>query len=511
MDRRKFIKDTLISLGVMNLGGCSLEKKKEPQAEIPSTLPNIIFLMADDLGYGDTGFNGNKVIKTPHLDAMAKNGIRFTRFYSIGPVCTPTRASCLSGRHYMRFGMMHANMGKLPKQEITLAKACKAKGYTTGHFGKWHLGSMSRSESLRHKNPATSYAPPWERDYEDAFATEISCPTWNPASGMFKQHDSPYWHNGKKVTANLTGDDSRVIIDRAIPFMRKAVADSKPFKATIWFHAPHSPVVAGPEYLKLYKGHAEGQQHYYGCITAMDEQIGRLRDELKSLGIEKNTILWFCSDNGPEGTGNPKSVYDAYGGAFYGQTGGLRGRKRSLYNGGVCVPAIAVWPGTVTKGRAVDMPCSTLDYLPTVCEAIGFDYPDERPIDGESLLPMLRGKMNQRKKSIPFASIIEKPRAAMIRGHFKLCTNLSASDTEDALYHLHDDPAETNNLITVHPQLAQSIKAQLLEWMKSCRKSFEGKDYREPYEPQGRFLIMENNEESRSPNTESGQRGGHAE
>ncbi|MBT3200818.1 MAG: sulfatase-like hydrolase/transferase [Phycisphaerales bacterium] len=482
MKRRDFLRIT--GLGSIMAGFHQLPAA----AEAKGPKPNIIFLMADDLGYGDTGFNGNKVIKTPCLDAMAKDGIRFTRFYSIGPVCTPTRASCLTGRHYIRFGMAHANMGKLPKQEITLAKACKARGYTTGHFGKWHLGSMSKKESLRHKDPAKDYAPPWARDYDDAFATEISCPTWNPASGKFKKHDSPYWRNGKKVTENIAGDDSRVIMDRAIPFIRKAVADSKPFMTTIWFHAPHSPVVAGPEYLKMYKGHTEGQQHYYGCITAMDEQIGRLRDELKRLGVEKNTLICFCSDNGPEGTGNPKKVYDAYSGAFHGQTGGLRGRKRSLYNGGVCVPAVAVWPGTVAGGRTVDMPCATLDYLPTVCEMVGFDYPDDRPVDGESMLAMLRGKMNRRKTSLPFASIIRQPHAAMIKGQFKLCTNFSASGAEDALYHLRDDPAEAKNLITVHRQLAQSMKAELFKWIKSCRRSFDGKDYKEPYEPQGKFI-----------------------
>ena len=460
-------------------------------AEKNDSRPNIIFLMADDLGYGDTGFGGNKTIRTPHLDTMAKEGIHFTRFYSIGPVCTPTRASCLTGRHYMRFGMMHANMGKLPKQEFTLAGACKAKGYVTGHFGKWHLGSMSKSESPRHKDPAKSYAPPWERDYDDGFATEISCPTWDPASGKFKQHDAPYWHNGKKVTENLTGDDSRVIMDRAIPFMRDAVADGTSFMATIWFHAPHSPVVAGPEYLEMYKGYTEGQQHYYGCITAMDEQIGRLRNELKRLGIEKNTLLWFCSDNGPEGTGKPANVYDAYGGAFYGQTGGLRGRKRSLFNGGVCVPAIAVWPGTVAKDRTVNLPCSTLDYLPTVCEVVDCDYPDTRPIDGESLLPILLGKINQRKTTIPFASIINKPHTAIIKGHFKLCTNLSASGAEDALYDLRNDPAETNNLIAAHQEVAQSMKAQLRKWISSCRKSFGGEDYSEPYQQQGAFLNLD--------------------
>lgn len=453
--------------------------------------PNIIFLMADDLGYGDTGFNGNEIIKTPHLDKMAEEGIRFTRFYSIGPVCAPTRASCLTGRHYMRFGMMDVNVGKLPEQEITLARVCKTKGYVTGHFGKWHLGTLSRTESPRHKDPAGDYAPPWARDYDDAFTTEISVPTWNPASGRYKEHSAPYWHNGKKVTENLKGDDSRIIMDRAIPFIKNAVDAGKPFMTTIWFHAPHSPVVAGPDYLKMYEGHTEGQQHYYGCITAMDEQIGRLRGELRKLGVDQNTIIWFCSDNGPEGSGTPKPVYDAYGGAFCGKTGGLRGRKRSLYNGGVCVPAVAVWPGTVARGGTVDMPCSTLDYLPTLCEAIGFDYPDERPIDGESLLPMLHGKMKERKSYIPFASIIRKPRAAIIQEDFKLCTNMSESGSEDALYHLHDDPAEKNNLIATHSKLAASMKAQLCEWVLSCRESFDGEDYREPYESQGRFLIVE--------------------
>ena len=449
--------------------------------------PNVIFLMADDLGYGDTGFNGNTVIKTPHLDAMAEDGIRFTRFYSIGPVCAPTRASCLTGRHYMRFGMMDVNVGKLPKQEITLAKACKAKGYATGHFGKWHLGTMSRTESPRHKDPAKGFAPPWTRDYDDAFASEISVPTWNPASGKHRQHSAPYWHNGEKVTENLEGDDSRVIMDRAIPFIQKAVAGGKPFMTTIWFHAPHSPVVAGPDYLKMYEGYTEGQQHYYGCITAMDEQVGRLRSELRKLGVDKNTMIWFCSDNGPEGNGKPNPKYDAYKGAYYGETGGLRGRKRSLYNGGVCVPAVAVWPGTVEKGQTVQVPCSTLDYLPTVCEAIGSDQPEDRPIDGESLLPLLLGKTQARTSTIPFASNIRGSKAALIKGDLKLCTNLS-SDGTDALYHLHDDPAESNNLIADHPELAQSMKADLQAWMESCRKSFDGKDYSEPYEPQGTFF-----------------------
>jgi arylsulfatase A-like enzyme len=290
-------------------------------------------------------------------------------------------------------------------------------------------------------------------------------------------------------------------MDRVIPFVRKAVADNKPFMTTIWFHAPHSPVVAGPEYLRMYGGFSEGQQHYYGCITAMDEQIGRLRAELRRLGIGKNTMLWFCSDNGPEGSGAPEPDYDAYGGAYHGQTGGLRGRKRSLYNGGVCVPAIAVWPAVVTKGRVVDTPCSTLDYLPTVCEAIGFEYPEKRPIDGESLLRLLHGRIPGRDSYIPFASIIEAPRAAIIQGDYKLCTSFFESGSEDALYHLHDDPGENKNLLAENPRLAESMKARLREWIESCRRSFDGGDYEEPFESQGRFLQVEAERKAPSQNT----------
>ena len=449
--------------------------------------PNIILLMADDLGFGDTGFNGNKIIKPPFLDAMAKNGIRFTRFYSIGPVCAPTRASALTGRHYMRFGMMDVNVGKLPKQEITIARLCKKKGYATGHFGKWHLGTLSKTESPRHKDPAKDFAPPWKRDYEDAFATEISVPTWDPAGGKYPKHDSPYWHNGKKVTNNLTGDNSKVIMDRAIPFIQKAVAAGKPFMTTIWFHTPHSPVVAGPKYLKMYEGYKEGEKHFFGCITAMDEQIGRLRQELKRLGINQNTAIWFCSDNGPEGNGRPKKKYDAYHGAFYGNAGEFSGRKRSLLNGGVCVPAVMVWPAKVKAEQVINTPCSTLDYLPTIVDQLKINFNDKRPLDGESILPLILNKNFERKTFIPFASKIKGTQAAFISGGYKLITNLKANKA-DALYHIQNDSKESKNLLKDYPEKVKSMKKELNKWIESCRQSFEGKDYSEPYEKQGSFL-----------------------
>jgi len=495
--RRHFLKmlgSATLSAGSLSLlsgFGNQTSFSSSPMTSDTRKKPNIIFLMADDLGYGDTGFNGNTVVKTVNLDAIAKEGIRFTRFYSIGPVCSPTRASCLTGRHYMRFGMMSVNIGKLPQQEITLARVCKAKGYVTGHFGKWHLGTLKKGVSpVRRGKRSEEYAPPWERDYDESFASEINMATWNPMdfTGLRAKHRGPFWHNGKIATENLEGDNSRIIMDRAIPFIRKAAKAKKPFMTTIWFHAPHSPVRAGEKYRKMYSDCKEGEQHYYGCITAMDEQIGRLRQELRELGIDRNTMIWFCSDNGPEGDGPPPPQYDPYQGANYGKTGGFRGRKRYLYNGGVCVPAVVIWPGALSAGRVVDLPCSTLDYLPTICEVIGFDIPSKRPIDGESLVPMLTGKMKERTKSIPFASNLRSPRAALIRGSFKLCTDFSETGEEDALYHLYKDPAEKYNLITEQPELAASMKQELRAWVRSCWKSYNGGDYPEPYEKQGIFL-----------------------
>ena len=272
-----------------------------PAAESPAaSRPNIILLMADDLGWGDPGFNGNTVIKTPHLDAMAKGGLRFDRFYSGAPVCSPTRGTVLTGRHPYRYGIWTANEGHLRKQEISLPEILKAQGYTTGHYGKWHLGTLNPNFSGKGagRDAAKNFMTPAMKGSDDWFATEYGVRLWDPFTDAAA---NPYYHNGKLETENLAGDDSRVLMDRAIPFIRKAAAAKTPFLAVIWFHAPHEPVVAGPEYLKMYPGLSEGEQHYYGCITALDEQVGRLRKELRDLGVADNTLVWFTSDNGPEG------------------------------------------------------------------------------------------------------------------------------------------------------------------------------------------------------------------
>lgn len=463
--------------------------------------PNIILVMCDDLGFGDTGFNGNGVIMTPHLDRLRAEGAAFRRFYAGGPVCSPTRGTFLTGRHYSRYGINHANRGRLPTQEITIAEVCKARGYSTGHFGKWHLGTLTTTERDSNRGrPGNNeeYSPPWIHGFDVCFSTEAMVPTWNPGVTPDEMRgDRPRWgepgstfptaywdDRGEKVTTGLEGDDSKVIVDRAEPFIRQAVGEGNPFLAVVWFHAPHDPVVAGPEYLAMYSDCSEEEAHYYGCITAMDEQVGRLNQLVKELEIEDDTVIWFCSDNGPEGGEDlGRNARNR------GVTGGLRGRKRSLFEGGVGVPALVKWPGVVEPGTEYAMPCSTLDYFPTIAEVLRFDMPDGRPIDGISLLPLLEDRATERDKPIPYRfleteeSMFGSPTLALTDGRWKLATNLSHNGEEDMLFDIEADRGEKVNLISEHRDRVGVMRKQLADFVDSWRVSHYGGDYAEWYDP----------------------------
>lgn len=439
-------------------------------ANAKDSKPNIILMMCDDLGYGDTGFNGNTIIKTPHLDKMAAEGAVLTHFYSIGPVCSPTRASFLTGRHYYRMGVWTANVGHLPKEEYTIARMLKAEGYATGHFGKWHLGTLSKTISSKGKKrrPEVNFAPPWERDYDASFVTESATATWDPGIGKRSVNNS-YYENGKVATENLLGCDSRVLMDRAVPFIRNAVENELPFVAVIWFHAPHEDIVAGPEYLKMYEGHGEAA-HYYGCITAVDDQVGRLRAELDKLGVAENTAIFFCSDNGPEG-GTPK---DRSKTRRAGSAGGFSGRKRSVLDGGVRVPALALWPGQIKPGTTTDVPMSVLDYLPTVCEMTGASLPENRILDGENILPVLRGERKVHTESIPFRF---NQYACLVKGRFKLIIESPTDASKDRLFDLAKDKTESNNVVGEYPEMVQEMRTEILEFLASAKASHGGAEY----------------------------------
>jgi arylsulfatase A-like enzyme len=467
VNRRDFLRSA--AAGALALGSPQTLFSKSTETE----KPNIILCMADDMGWGDTGFNGNKIIKTGNLDSMAKAGMRFTRFYSGAPVCSPTRGSCLTGRHPYRYGIFFANTGHMRKEEVTLADALKTQGYTTGHFGKWHLGTLTTKEKDSNRGgpkSAKHYSPPWNNGFDVCFSTEAKVPTWNPMKkpDTNEPYGTYYWtQDGTKVTDNLQGDDCRVIMDRAVPFIQNAAKKRKPFFAVIWFHTPHLPVLTGPKYRKIYSQYSEDQQHYYGCITALDEQIGRLRSQLRKLGISDNTMFWFCSDNGPEGK-------DGKHNRTRGSAGPFRGRKRSLLEGGVRVPGLLEWPARIKAGRATDIPCSTSDYFPTVMDILGFNLKGKpEPVDGVSLLPLINGKMARRPMPIGFES---GSQLSLMDNRYKIYS--SDKGKTYMLFDLIEDPGETKDLAAEKPQILKSMKTMLIKWRKSCQDSLAGKDYK---------------------------------
>lgn len=448
---------------------------------------NFIFMMADSLGYGDVGFNGNTIINTSNLDQLCTEGARCTRFFAASPVCSPSRASFLTGRSALRLGISNPNQGFLPGNEITLAQIAKDKGYLTGFFGKWHLGTLNPdSSSARRPNPARDYAPPWERSYDVSFASEQDVPTWDPGrdydfktmNRSDKPYIDPYYFNGSKVDNIPNGCNSRLVADYVEQFISQAHRDERPFMATIWFHAPHAPVEAGPEFLELYKGQELSAAHYYGVITALDVQVGRINRMIKEMGIETNTVFVFCSDHGPD-VCTPEGRQRRH----YGSTGGLRGGKWGLYNGGLCVPAIIKWPGLIEPGMIINTPCSMLDVVPTFAEAVGYTFPDSRPIDGVSLLPMLRGEGQIRPRPIPFRfrdtrlNMSGSPMWALVGDRYKLLTNVSPDGIGDQLYDLDGDMAETRNIIHLHRELTDDYRRQIVAFKKSIQQSRDGLDY----------------------------------
>jgi len=455
--------------------------------------PNIILMMTDDMGYGDTGFNGNQIIKTPHLDQLCKEGIKFTHFFSGAPVCSPTRATCLTGRHHYRYGIWSANDGKLPREEITVPQILKESGYKTGHFGKWHVGSPN--ENFTGKNSKNISFPEWF-SYDEYFLTAHSLPLYNPFGENGEDaviSDNPYWYFNRdsgmtksvRVIENIIGEDPRIIMDRVIPFVENSHKDSIPFLAVIWFHTPHKDIDTGPEYRQMYSEYGESKQKYYGCITAMDDQIGRLREKLEELGELKNTMFWFCSDNGPEGGTD-------------GETGNLRGRKRSLYSGGVGVPAFVRWPEytdepkfnyqTDKNGyRYSDFYTSTLDYFPTLLSLIEKTMPDDRPIDGVNLMPWIKGEMTNRNKAIPFrfyskkSKMYDSPTVSTIANlngaTYKYLSNFSECGIHNQLYNLDLDPFEENNILKDNKSIGDSLHSRCKIFLESFQKSFNGADY----------------------------------
>ena len=248
-------------------------------------------------------------------------------------------------------------------------------------------------------------------------------------------------------------------MDRVIPFIDNAINNEQAFFSTIWFHTPHLPVVSDSLDRSLYADMDLPEQLYYGSITAMDRQIGRLWQTLENAGIEEETIIFFCSDNGPEDR-TP------------GSAGDFRGRKRSLYEGGVRVPAFVIWKNNFEGGRKIDFPAFTSDYLPTLLAIMGIEYPDERPLDGTNILDAIEGRIEERAKPMGF---ICTPNVSWVTNQYKLITDEKLESFE--LYDLLNDKSEINNIIDEYPEVAKQLEAELRDWLASVENSKIELDY----------------------------------
>lgn len=401
--------------------------------------------MADDQGWGQTGYMNHPILKTPNLDKMAANGLRFNRFYAGAPVCSPTRASVLTGRSNDRTAV-YSHGYALCKQEKTIAQALKKAGYKTAHFGKWHLNG--------HRGPGVPIFGDDERD-----PGEFGFDEWLSVSNFFDM-DPIMSRNGEFI--EFKGESSKIIVDEALNFIKKEKDSEQPLFIVIWYGSPHSPWVADAQDKKPFDTLEENAQNHYGELKSMDESIGNLRAGLRTMNINQNTLVWFNSDNGGLPPFGKETV------------GGLRGFKGQIYEGGIRVPCVIEWPEGIAKSRITDYPASTMDIFPTIADIVRLPSTSMTvPIDGSSIKNLFSTDLGTREKPIPFR---HEGRAALIDNNYKLLT-LDLKRREFELYDLHKDPNEIKNIIKEQSAIAEKLIRELDTWNLSVERSVHGNDY----------------------------------
>jgi arylsulfatase A-like enzyme len=427
--------------------------------------PNIVFILADDLGYADLGCYGQKLIRTPNIDRIAAEGMRFTDGYSGCTVCAPSRNVLMTGFHagHVTVRSNPGGVSILPG-DVTVAQVLKSRGYSTGGFGKWGLGDIG--------TPGV----PWKHGFDQFFGYlhQIHAHFYYP----------PYlWDNDKKFP--LTGNDNGkrtnyshdVIASRAREFIRSR--HGQPFFCYVPFTIPHMEYLVPQDSIDEYKGkipeqapippgHYAAQEHpraaYAGMVSRMDRDVGRIMDLLKELKLDENTIVLFASDNGP--------IFPAGQTNFFNSAGPLRGRKQTMYEGGIRIPMIARWPGKISAGAVSDLPWYFADFLPTAAELAGVKAPSG--LDGMSLVPTLLGtKVAGHEQSRhdfmywEFPSYIaatggfsdEPPMQAVRMGEWKAVRPKPGAPLE--LYNLRQDIGETTNVAAQNPKVMERIESYL--------------------------------------------------
>ena len=418
--------------------------------------PNVVILLADDLGYKDVGCYGGPV-QTPAIDQLAKDGVRFTDFYSGCAVCSPSRATLLTGRHHIRTGVYswisdEGQNSHLLLRERTIAEILKDRGYSTAHVGKWHLGLPTKNRS----KPTPSH-----HGFDYWFTT------WNNASPSHKNPNN-FIRNGEAV-GPLEGYSCQLVADEAIDWLDNHRHPKAPFFLNIWFHEPHAPIAAPDKIVSTYGELKDKTAIYSGTIDNTDRAISRVVEKLKTMGVRENTLIIYASDNG--------SYRDD-------RTGNLRGRKGSNWDGGIRVPGIFSWPEVIRKNRAVKEPAGLVDVLPTLCGLLHLEVPQDRAIDGSDLSPLLKGEINRFQRHQPMFWHLQKsrPMVAMRDGDFSLVANpdyeISQSNMfqeswiprvknggyqDFQLFDLNKDPGQTQNIASDNPELLKKLKAKLLK------------------------------------------------
>lgn len=423
--------------------------------------PNVVFVLADDLGYGDLHCFGAQDVQTPNLDKFASEGLKLTNCYAAHANCSPSRTAIMTGRTPTRVGVRdwipEESPVHVPRSEITIATLLQKAGYATAHVGKWHLNGEFNQPTQ---------PQPGDHGFDHWFSTH---------NNAYPNHRNPdnFVRNGKEV-GKTQGFASQLVADEAIHWLRDLRDKSKPFFLYVCFHEPHEPIATDDPYKKLYPSDDKSYAAHHGNITQMDANFGRLMQALDDDKLRDSTFVMFTSDNGPAIT--PQHPH--------GSAGPLRDKKGSMYEGGIRVPGLVRWPSKTKPGSVSDEPVCGVDVLPTLCSVASLQPPTDRKLDGTSFLPVLAGE--SLKRSTPLYWHFNRASSAMkvaVRiGDWKLLAALdknpeardnniteqsehdfkTAEPTTFELYNLKTDLAETTNLIDQEPAKFAELKAALL-------------------------------------------------
>ena len=434
--------------------------------------PNFIIFLTDDQGYGDLSCMGATDFRTPHLDRLAREGVRFTDWYSNSPVCSPSRASLLTGRYPGNAGVRsilagHRTATGLPAHVPTLATALKELDYQTYMVGKWHLGLAETSRPHHHGfDHWYGFMAGCIDYYSHIFYWGMNRggPGQNPTHDLWEDNQE-VWNNGVYFTEAIT--------QKAIEYLRRAVHSDAPFFLYVAYNAPHYPMHAPQKYMKRFVHLPWDRRVMAAMISAVDDSVGEIMAELERLGMESNTFSFFMADNGP--SRESRNWLDGTLDPYYGGTAGkLKGHKFSLYDGGIRVPGIMHWPAGIPGGRVLQEPCAAMDLFPTMLTAAGGD-PSKYEIDGTNILPYVSEGTPPPERDIYWE---QGNQLAVRRGPWKLVLNgqlVEGAPPEDAVHlsNIVEDMGERHNLKDERTHLVAELTHAVKSWHANIEERWQ--------------------------------------